>query len=1224
VRSALRQFVHQGSVLAEGLAIDTRSVPESEARRRILARMGNIRIVLRHEHILLALLHAPLRVNCAACEGAPLVRFGTVLSSAPLADDEQKQVETLQRGEAILWNDAQQVSVLAVSALAEEDASTWLDLSAFTWLADPVPLGEREADPTVAVVPVHTNLRTSLTIGELPSESKALIHALSDDKTTAAGVSTIAAASFGSKLRQLVASSLRAFGGRLARARSRSGDALVPTRGEGLPGWLSRIGAALESWFSRALAVTQLTRLLGNKHGEYLVRMLNMFDEKDLDEALRHAIPLSHKVADALKHPGLPLRVGSRRQDFSIVPARGAAGSSLALDGDLFDHLRQTYRRAFEALVRRGDIEKAAFVLSELLESNEEAVSFLETHGHYRLAAEIAEARALPIGLVIRQWFLAGDRARAIRLARKYGAFADAVVRLAQSHPDEALALRLIWADTLASQGAYAAAVDAVWPVQAARHLATHWIDTAIEIGGPSGATMLARKAAVAPQHFADVRDHALALLRDNRALVLPLARELTCLSPTPETKVLMRFAARTLLRVPMGPEIRRLLNLLLEQSGDAALKESVRASCELLDPAKRKERDKLPIRLSAVAFAQMGQNQTVNQARAMASILEAPHLDVERALTLGPDTSLTPMLAVFDGYNDTGSSLVPSQLAEQTISSIVLRDVVPGARIASMAQVLVSAMREANRRLCQTERVDVEWGGAFATATIASVCDKTLVVAHVGRARAYLLRDGTLTQLTRDHSLVADVMEVQKAKGEPLSPHQIAEFPHHDVVTRSLGTAPDVDVDLYAVPLQQGDKVLLCNVGVWESIPDSALTTRLADRASVTVLADNVLSRARKTNERGANVAAVVAELAGLGLPTHVGAVHVRTLEPQEELHKKSAPVHIVRSAQDRGATNVFDAVALPDGRMLLALGELGVILVSHAGKVLQRFAQPAEHMVLSDHGDRLLLIAKRGEVMRLARLNLVTKKVRPWCDVQIDQWANDFDGSLWFVSRGGSAYAIDATLDTWESVWSVEESNATVKALARDPMNLKLWFQAGVAQGEFWDIELPSFRLRSRQETSEEEGSVFCGPSAVVSGTRAAVWWATHSDASGVTSLVPRMLRGKAIRDLFVDGLVLGESFENIRPCISERWTVVAYASGTNDDAQIEIRVYAHDQASAILFMELPSTGTPGLAPSPYAAARTVGIRIQGDTLIVCDAVGRVLVIELPSGEVRWEYRA
>jgi len=81
----------------------------------------------------------------------------------------------------------------------------------------------------------------------------------------------------------------------------------------------------------------------------------------------------------------------------------------------VYGELRRLYREAFHRLESQERIEEAAYLLAEVLHAHEEAVGFLERHGRFLLAAEMAEARHLPPGLVVRQWLLAGNRERALR-----------------------------------------------------------------------------------------------------------------------------------------------------------------------------------------------------------------------------------------------------------------------------------------------------------------------------------------------------------------------------------------------------------------------------------------------------------------------------------------------------------------------------------------------------------------------------------------------------------------------------------------------------------------------------------------------------------------------------------------------------------------------------------------------------------------------------------------
>jgi hypothetical protein len=305
-------------------------------------------------------------------------------------------------------------------------------------------------------------------------------------------------------------------------------------------------------WLARS---TPLGPLLGRRKAEYVRRLFEMFDEGNLEEALRYAIPLSE--GGMSEQARLALGVPGPREQLTIQPRRGGAASVFGGGEAVFDALEERYRAAFRKLEREGRIEEAAFILAELLHESEEAVSFLERHGRLRLAAELAEGRKLAPGLVVRQWMLAKDVARAVDIARSTGAFADAVPRLERTHAAEARVLRLLWGEVLAQAGDYGRAVEVVWPLGEARRLTLAWLERGVEVGGVSGARLLARMAVTFPERFDAVRARALALLDGDDAEGAS-ARESFAAALTQEVedgkdaevgRVLLRPALRAVLR---------------------------------------------------------------------------------------------------------------------------------------------------------------------------------------------------------------------------------------------------------------------------------------------------------------------------------------------------------------------------------------------------------------------------------------------------------------------------------------------------------------------------------------------------------------------------------------------------------------------------------------------------------------------------------------------------
>ena len=92
----------------------------------------------------------------------------------------------------------------------------------------------------------------------------------------------------------------------------------------------------------------------------------------------------------------------------------------------------------------------------------------------------------------------------------------------------------------------------------------------------------------------------------------------------------------------------------------------------------------------------------------------------------------------------------------------------------------------------------------------------KVAFLANVGDSRAYLHRGQSLTQLTRDHSLVAKMVERGRITAEEARNH-----PHSNILLRTVGTERDVDIDMFRVELESGDRVLMCTDGLWGEVED-------------------------------------------------------------------------------------------------------------------------------------------------------------------------------------------------------------------------------------------------------------------------------------------------------------------------------------------------------------------------------------------------------------------
>jgi PPM family protein phosphatase len=168
------------------------------------------------------------------------------------------------------------------------------------------------------------------------------------------------------------------------------------------------------------------------------------------------------------------------------------------------------------------------------------------------------------------------------------------------------------------------------------------------------------------------------------------------------------------------------------------------------------------------------------------------------------------PIFAVADGMGGAKGGEIASRLAAAALGS---------AADGSGAERVVSLVQEANRRVYERSSEDASASGMGTTITLALVEDGKVTFGHVGDSRAYLIRDHTIEQLTDDHSLVAELVRSGK-----LSPEEAEIHPQRSVITRALGTDPDVDVDTFTVEPQVGDLFLICSDGLTSMIDDEMI----------------------------------------------------------------------------------------------------------------------------------------------------------------------------------------------------------------------------------------------------------------------------------------------------------------------------------------------------------------------------------------------------------------
>jgi len=218
------------------------------------------------------------------------------------------------------------------------------------------------------------------------------------------------------------------------------------------------------------------------------------------------------------------------------------------------------------------------------------------------------------------------------------------------------------------------------------------------------------------------------------------------------------------------------------------------------------------------------------------------------------------PLFAIADGMGGAQAGELASSLAAGAVRG--------GEGAAGGGEeYVVELIQEANRRVYQRSSQDAAVSGMGTTMTVALVEEGAVFFGHVGDSRAYLIRDGKLEQLTEDHSLVAELVRSGK-----LSPEEAETHPQRSVITRALGTDPDVDVDTFSIPTQPGDLFMLCSDGLTSMVEDDVILSTVEKHRDNLQTAAKALIRAANKGGGEDNITVVFFEIG-----EHVG-------EPLEE----------------------------------------------------------------------------------------------------------------------------------------------------------------------------------------------------------------------------------------------------------------------------------------------------------------------------------------------------
>lgn len=203
------------------------------------------------------------------------------------------------------------------------------------------------------------------------------------------------------------------------------------------------------------------------------------------------------------------------------------------------------------------------------------------------------------------------------------------------------------------------------------------------------------------------------------------------------------------------------------------------------------------------------------------------------------------PLFAVCDGMGGALAGEVASGLAAEVLAASITEGL-----------DLRVAVERANAAVFAKSHGDSAHAGMGTTLTAALLEDGFARIVHVGDSRAYLLRGGELTQVSSDHSMVAELVKAGR-----LTAAEAASHPHKSVLTRALGTEPEAQLDEYTIDVLPGDVLLLCSDGLSGPVPAEAIARCLA----LPNAEDAAQKLIREARRRGGpdNISAVVVRFA-------------------------------------------------------------------------------------------------------------------------------------------------------------------------------------------------------------------------------------------------------------------------------------------------------------------------------------------------------------------------
>ena len=215
-------------------------------------------------------------------------------------------------------------------------------------------------------------------------------------------------------------------------------------------------------------------------------------------------------------------------------------------------------------------------------------------------------------------------------------------------------------------------------------------------------------------------------------------------------------------------------------------------------------------------------------------------------------------IFTVADGMGGHAAGEVASEMAVQIVQRELA--IVVDLDGEEVSKKVADTLRKANRAIHDRTLTEVDKQGMGTTASVLLIAGSRYLIGQVGDSRVYLMRDGALSQLTKDHSYVQEQVDAGF-----LTPEQARYHPYSNVITRCVGASPDVEPDIYRGEVRTGDLFLVASDGLTGMVDDRRLGQLLGSRAEPDRKVQALISEA---NGRGGldNITAIIVQVLDVG----------------------------------------------------------------------------------------------------------------------------------------------------------------------------------------------------------------------------------------------------------------------------------------------------------------------------------------------------------------------